>query len=48
MRTLKQYRFVVWLNAIPPAAQRSALADMENGGAWLGFHVAAYNDRNFR
>ena len=21
---------------------------MENGGAWLGFHVAAYNDRNSR
>jgi type 1 glutamine amidotransferase len=46
---LKQYKLVVWLNAIPPAAQQEAFQRyMENGGAWLGFHVAAYNDRNSR
>jgi type 1 glutamine amidotransferase len=46
---LKQYKFVVWLNAIPPTAQQAAFERyMENGGGWLGFHVAAYNDRNSR
>ena len=46
---LKQYRLVVWLNAIPPAAQQTAFERyMESGGGWLGFHVAAYNDRNSR
>src|SRR5258706_6005324 len=46
---LKQYKLVVWLNAIPPGAQQEAFQRyMENGGAWLGFHVAAYNDRNSR
>jgi type 1 glutamine amidotransferase len=46
---LKQYKFVAWLNAIPPASQQAAFERyMENGGGWLGFHVAAYNDRNSR
>jgi type 1 glutamine amidotransferase len=46
---LKQYKLVVWLNSIPPGAQQQAFQRyMENGGAWLGFHVAAYNDRNSR
>jgi type 1 glutamine amidotransferase len=46
---LKQYKLVVWLNGTPPAAQQAAFQRyMENGGAWLGFHVAAYNDRNSR
>jgi type 1 glutamine amidotransferase len=46
---LKQYRLVVWLNSIPPSAQQQAFERyMENGGAWLGFHVAAYNDSNSR
>jgi type 1 glutamine amidotransferase len=46
---LKQYRLVVWLNSIPPSAQQQAFQRyMENGGAWLGFHVAAYNDKNSR
>ena len=46
---LKQYQLVVWLNSIPPSAQQQAFRRyMENGGAWLGFHVAAYNDRNSR
>jgi len=46
---LKQYKLVVWLNSLPPGAQQPAFQRyMENGGAWLGFHVAAYNDRNSR
>jgi hemolysin-activating ACP:hemolysin acyltransferase len=46
---LKQYRLVVWLNSIPPSAQQQSFQRyMENGGAWLGFHVAAYNDNNSR
>jgi type 1 glutamine amidotransferase len=44
---LKQYALVVWLNNLPPMAQQPAFQHyMESGGAWLGFHVAAYNDRN--
>jgi type 1 glutamine amidotransferase len=46
---LKQYQLVVWLNSLPPNAQQQAFQRyMEAGGAWLGFHVAAYNDRNSR
>jgi type 1 glutamine amidotransferase len=46
---LKRYKLIVWLNSIPPAAQQAAFQRyMENGGGWLGFHVAAYNDRNSR
>jgi type 1 glutamine amidotransferase len=46
---LKQYKLVVWLNGAPPAAQQPAFQRyMENGGAWMGFHVAAYNDKNSR
>jgi type 1 glutamine amidotransferase len=46
---LKQYKLVVWLNGTPPSAQQQAFQRyMENGGAWLGFHVAAYNDKNSR
>jgi uncharacterized protein len=46
---LRQYQLVVWLNGNPPSAQQPAFERyMENGGAWLGFHVAAYNDKNSR
>jgi type 1 glutamine amidotransferase len=46
---LKQYKLVVWLNNVPPAAQQAAFQRyMENGGAWLGFHVAAFNTRTSR
>jgi len=48
-KNLEQYKFIVWLNAIPPSAQQPAFEKyMESGGGWLGFHVAAYNDRNSR
>src|SRR5260370_10712129 len=46
---LKHYQLVVWLNSLPPSAQQQAFQRyMEAGGAWLGFHVAAYNDRSSR
>jgi YVTN family beta-propeller protein len=45
---LKAYQVVVWLNDTPTnAAQRSAFQRyVENGGAWLGFHFAGYNDKD--
>lgn len=45
---LSRYQVVLWLNDFPHSeAQRSAFQDyMSRGGAWLGFHVAAYNDRD--
>ena len=43
---LKEYKVVLWLNDFPQnETQRSAFQQyMEAGGAWLGFHVSAYND----
>ncbi len=45
---LGKYQVVVWLNDEPSrAGQRRAFQEyIENGGAWLGFHVAAYNDKD--
>jgi len=45
---LKPYSLVVWLNQFPhtPAQRQSFERYMTNGGAWLGFHVSAYNDQN--
>lgn len=45
---LKEYDVVVMLN-LPPGskAEREAFEKyMENGGGWVGFHAAAYNDKN--
>jgi YVTN family beta-propeller protein len=44
---LAKYQVVVWLNDRPSEAgqKRAFQKYMENGGAWLGFHVAAYNDK---
>ncbi len=44
--TLSHYQLVLWLNDFPHTpAQRAAFETyMERGGAWLGFHIAAYND----
>jgi type 1 glutamine amidotransferase len=46
--TLKDVQVVVWLNDFPHnGAQRAAFeAYMSRGGAWLGFHVSAYNDES--
>ncbi|MES2274856.1 MAG: ThuA domain-containing protein [Bacteroidota bacterium] len=44
---LKNYQVVLWLNDFPQnPAQRTAFENyMNNGGAWLGFHVSGYNDK---
>jgi type 1 glutamine amidotransferase len=43
---LKHYRLVLWLNNFPQAPEQRAAFQkyMEQGGGWLGFHVAGYND----
>ncbi len=45
---LKEYSVVIMLNASPSSKpEREAFKMyMENGGGWVGFHAAAYNDRN--
>jgi YVTN family beta-propeller protein len=45
---LGKYQLVVWLNDQPSTAdqKRAFQKYIENGGAWLGFHVAAYNDKD--
>lgn len=45
---LKEYNVVVMINASPSSkAERDAFEKyMENGGGWVGFHAAAYNDKN--
>jgi YVTN family beta-propeller protein len=45
---LKAYQVVVWLNDSPTNGEqrRSFQRYMENGGAWLGFHVSGYNDKD--
>jgi YVTN family beta-propeller protein len=45
---LKDYQLVIWLNESPmKAEQRGAFERyMQRGGAWLGFHAAAYNDKD--
>jgi uncharacterized protein len=45
---LKNVQLVIWLNDFPHnAAQRTAFEEyMKGGGAWLGFHVSAYNDES--
>jgi uncharacterized protein len=45
---LKNYQVVVWLNEFPhnEAERRAFEKFMENGGAWLGFHVSGYNDKD--
>ncbi|HET6253645.1 MAG TPA: ThuA domain-containing protein [Puia sp.] len=47
-RHLGEYQAVVWLNDFPHTEEeRSAFEHyMEGGGAWLGCHVSAYNDRD--
>lgn len=43
---LKKYQVVLWLDDAPStAAQRAAFQGyMEQGGAWLGFHIAGWMD----
>ncbi len=45
---LKEYNVVIMLNTTPSAPAERAVFEkyMENGGGWVGFHAAAYNDKN--
>ena len=45
---LKNIQLVIWLNDFPHTPkQRKVFEDyMTHGGAWLGFHVAGYNDES--
>ncbi len=45
---LGKYQVVAWLNDQPSQAEqkRAFQKYIENGGAWLGFHVAGYNDKD--
>jgi hypothetical protein len=41
--SLAQYKVIMFLDDAPPAAQRAAFQQyMQNGGAWMGFHVSAF------
>src|ERR1700754_1821614 len=43
---LRNYQVVIWINDFPhtDAQRKSFRKFMENGGGWIGFHVAGYND----
>ena len=45
---LKEYNVIIMLNTSPNTKdERDAFEQyMENGGGWVGFHAAAYNDKN--
>ncbi|GAA1607958.1 ThuA domain-containing protein [Catellatospora bangladeshensis] len=41
---LAQYKVIMFLDDAPPADRRAAFQQyMSNGGAWMGFHVTAFN-----
>jgi len=44
---LRNYQVVMWINDFPHTEQqrKSFQKYMDNGGGWMGFHVAAYNDK---
>jgi len=44
---LKNYKVVIWLNDFPhtDAQKQDFEKYMKSGGAWIGFHVAGYNDQ---
>jgi type 1 glutamine amidotransferase len=44
---VKDYQLVMMINDFPssPSQKLAFQKYMENGGGWMGFHVAAYNDR---
>lgn len=45
---LDQYQLIIWLNESPAGEdeRRAFERYMQRGGAWLGFHAAAYNDKD--
>ncbi|GAA3453116.1 RICIN domain-containing protein [Dactylosporangium matsuzakiense] len=41
--SLAAYKVIMFLDDAPPSAQRAAFQQyMQNGGAWMGFHVSAF------
>ncbi|MET7397385.1 ThuA domain-containing protein [Dactylosporangium sp. NPDC005572] len=43
--SLAQYKVIMFLDDAPPSGQRAAFQQyMQNGGAWMGFHVSAWTD----
>jgi hypothetical protein len=43
LTNLAQYQVIMFLDDMPPTAQRSAFQQyMQNGGAWMGHHVCAF------
>ncbi|MEU4220416.1 RICIN domain-containing protein [Actinoplanes sp. NPDC026623] len=41
--SLAQYKVIMFLDDAPPADRRTAFQQyMQNGGAWMGFHVSAF------
>lgn len=49
-KELQKYDVLISANAAPQGPEERKLFEdyMENGGGWIGFHAAAYNDRNTR
>lgn len=44
---LSDYQVVLFLDNQPPSGQRAAFQQyMDKGGAWMGFHVCAFNTRS--
>jgi uncharacterized protein len=44
---IKDYQLLIWINDFPHNDKERAAFEkyMDNGGGWLGFHVAGYNDK---
>ena len=44
---IKDYQLLIWINDFPHNDMERADFEkyMDNGGGWLGFHVAGYNDK---
>lgn len=47
-QALKEFNIIIALNISPTEPEERKLFEkyMENGGGWLGFHAAGYNDKN--
>lgn len=48
LENLSEYDVIIAINASPSGKTERQIFEqyMENGGGWVGFHAAAYNDRN--
>lgn len=48
LEQLMEYSVIISANTTPQSKKERELFEkyMENGGGWVGFHAAAYNDRN--